>query len=717
MSGVQFHADPTGDSVMRGLDAGMKARKARQDVATDTAIRQGVTDMLAQGGSAGYQAPGSGDPSTTGMGGTVSAITAPQAAPPSAAVLTEADTVLANLRRQDQARPIDERGAPDPVSVTSPISVPAASGAYAAPLGGGNAYAGRNYQDNPVTRPVASGGGHDARQRQLESGGRSDLVNGQGYLGHYQFGSDLLKDAGVYTPVAGEGKNQWRGMFNLLGYGQMTPQQFMQNGPAQEAAHQAALAYLDRQAWQHGLNGYIGQTVGGVTIDPQALRDMQWLGGTGGTQKFLASGGAYNPADANGMTLSGYAQRLNGGAMPMTMPGMMPNPNFNARYDPILRQLANAPGGGAPALQILQSQSRYDMGQGRRSDAYARMAMTAFSRGDMDTGRYYLGIAGINPPPGLGQDQSSMRAVGTAALAAHRLYGDTNQAAAQRFAQTFVATRDMNAAIQAAGPTQSGVQSVRQVDDGNGNITYYEVRRDGTAAPMTGPDGVAIMGHRPASNQILASPGGYVSVNRSNPGAGAQPVTLPNGAPAQAPQRGSAGGAGGALAAKVQALIKAGYSEQDANAIAAGIKPISGAKPGDILRVYTSLMNGQQYSASGANLRPVQWDEQEVEPIMKNQFGTNWRQQMQGNGGAVAVPQPQAAAGPPITAPSAQQQQGAVGPASAQGAPQTGPANAASPQAQTIVSQAKAALAAGRSRAAVEALMRQKGVDPALLGK
>ena len=54
---VDFHADPTADTVIRGLDAGMRARKAREQVATDEAIRQGVGEMMDAGGSAGYQAP------------------------------------------------------------------------------------------------------------------------------------------------------------------------------------------------------------------------------------------------------------------------------------------------------------------------------------------------------------------------------------------------------------------------------------------------------------------------------------------------------------------------------------------------------------------------------------------------------------------------------------------------------------------------------------
>jgi hypothetical protein len=139
---------------------------------------------------------------------------------------------------------------------------------------------------------------------QTESGGNWGALNNVpgaggivGHGGRLQFGGARLQDAanaGI-IPV-------------------MSPQAFAQQPPeVQTAVENWHFADIDRQTERMGLNRYIGQTVGGVPITQDAIRAMAHLGGMGGVQAFLQSGGRENRADVNGTSLADYA-RIHGGS-------------------------------------------------------------------------------------------------------------------------------------------------------------------------------------------------------------------------------------------------------------------------------------------------------------------------------------------------------------------------------------------------------------------
>jgi hypothetical protein len=151
--------------------------------------------------------------------------------------------------------------------------------------------------------------------------------NKQGYVGNYQFGTAALADAGMYQPAQGEDltKNQWQGKVTIPGFQPMSAQQFAANPQAQDAAFSHHVGNLSQKAQDLGLGQYVGKTVGGVPITQATLAGMMHFSGPTGTQKFLTSGGQYNPADANGTTISGYGTRINqamsgGGSQSAAMP-------------------------------------------------------------------------------------------------------------------------------------------------------------------------------------------------------------------------------------------------------------------------------------------------------------------------------------------------------------------------------------------------------------
>src|SRR4029079_5073586 len=81
-----------------------------------------------------------------------------------------------------------------------------------------------------------------------ESSGNASAQNSQGYAGHFQMGSALASDAGVYRPAPGESvadergraTNQWRGQWVVPGFEPMSHEQFRANPQAQQAAAEAA---------------------------------------------------------------------------------------------------------------------------------------------------------------------------------------------------------------------------------------------------------------------------------------------------------------------------------------------------------------------------------------------------------------------------------------------------------------------------------------------
>jgi hypothetical protein len=138
-------------------------------------------------------------------------------------------------------------------------------------------------------------------------------INPQGYVGKYQFGTGALQHAGLYAPAPGEDltRNLWAGQITLPGQQPMNVNDFRNNVPAQDQAFQIHRQTLLNDASQMGLGQYVGQTVGGVPINPDTLVGLMHFGGATGARQFLQTGGQYNPADANGTTLAGYGARVN----------------------------------------------------------------------------------------------------------------------------------------------------------------------------------------------------------------------------------------------------------------------------------------------------------------------------------------------------------------------------------------------------------------------
>lgn len=161
-------------------------------------------------------------------------------------------------------------------------------------------------------------GGFEGRLVTRESSGKPGVVNPWGYAGLYQFGAPRMADLGIYEPqgenLQGWGgrkttQGKWTGEFKIPGHPEVKKlADFLANPAAQKTAFEIHRQRMDQEIADRNLQGFIGQTIGGVKITRDGIHAMMHLGGAGGAARALRSGGAINAADANGSTLLSYAK-------------------------------------------------------------------------------------------------------------------------------------------------------------------------------------------------------------------------------------------------------------------------------------------------------------------------------------------------------------------------------------------------------------------------
>ncbi|AMJ59370.1 hypothetical protein [Bosea sp. PAMC 26642] len=118
-----------------------------------------------------------------------------------------------------------------------------------------------------------------------------------GHFGRAQFGQARLQEAaaaGAIPPGT-------------------TPQAFMQSPELQQSAERWHFGDLDSFIAKNGLDRAVGQQVAGIPVTIEGMRAVAHLGGKNGLQRFLQTGGQYNPADENGTRLSDYLRQHGGG--------------------------------------------------------------------------------------------------------------------------------------------------------------------------------------------------------------------------------------------------------------------------------------------------------------------------------------------------------------------------------------------------------------------
>ena len=163
----------------------------------------------------------------------------------------------------------------------------------------------------------------------LESDGNYTIVNGFGYLGKYQMGECALIDAGLYTrDDGGCGSQDWSGSWTGA-YGVDSVDSYLTTADAQDYAFHRFTSANWAEIRRRGLDRYIGTYVNGNLITAAGLLAGAHLGGVGGIEAYLLSGGLEDRGDANGSRISTYMNLFNGidpppGIVDLTQVSLLP---------------------------------------------------------------------------------------------------------------------------------------------------------------------------------------------------------------------------------------------------------------------------------------------------------------------------------------------------------------------------------------------------------
>lgn len=125
---------------------------------------------------------------------------------------------------------------------------------------------------------------------QSESGGDLGAISPSGAIGRGQFMPSRLADAKAAGVIPGD----------------MSNEDFLKSEGLQRAAERWQAKDIGQFIQDRGLDSFVGQDIKGVPVTPAGLQAVAHLGGKHGLEKFLKSGGEYNPHDANGTSLMDY---------------------------------------------------------------------------------------------------------------------------------------------------------------------------------------------------------------------------------------------------------------------------------------------------------------------------------------------------------------------------------------------------------------------------
>lgn len=163
----------------------------------------------------------------------------------------------------------------------------------------------------PETDTLADSRDFRERLGWFESRGDYQIVNRFGYLGKYQMGECALIDTGHYLgDASGCLKQDWAGPWSGLN-GVYSLADYLNSPQAQDAAVQALIDQNWYEIRRRGLDIYVGrQMYNDVNVTVAGMLAAAHLGGVGGVERFLGSGGTDDPADAFGTSLSTYMARF-----------------------------------------------------------------------------------------------------------------------------------------------------------------------------------------------------------------------------------------------------------------------------------------------------------------------------------------------------------------------------------------------------------------------
>lgn len=185
-------------------------------------------------------------------------------------------------------------------------------------------------------------------------------------------------------------------------------------------------------------------------------------------------------------------------------------PSGMQQYGPILEELADAPGGGQAALQLLGNanardqriegdQLELEQTFARDDSAMERVAMTALAHGDMDTFDYWAKKSGIQVPQQVLADKRQSSLFARGALLAEQFY-KADQQQAVRFIQGYMQGGPQAGFAAAGAPINNQRVTLRDVQVGDQRLIARIGDSGQSLGYVTGPDGQPVQSATGARN-------------------------------------------------------------------------------------------------------------------------------------------------------------------------------------------------------------------------
>jgi hypothetical protein len=258
-----------------------------------------------------------------------------------ARALTGVTGVLGMDKADAEQKRVDQDAMAGILGTSRPDTVSGSTGMEAAAPAGASPASATPSGDFPASLITSESGGNWSAQNAARGAG------GQvGHFGRLQFGQARLQEAAAAGAIP-QGT---------------TPQQFMASPELQQRAERWHFGDIDAKIRANGLDRMIGQSINGVPITMDGMRAVAHLGGSGGLQRFIQSGGRYNPADANGTNLLNYLQRH----APRSQ-ASRPQPQASPQAAPV--QLPAQPSAAAVVDQMWNNRQQFDYGAARPAPA------------------------------------------------------------------------------------------------------------------------------------------------------------------------------------------------------------------------------------------------------------------------------------------------------------------------------------------------------------
>ena len=201
-----------------------------------------------------------------------------------------------------------------------------------------------------------------AALRMRETSDNYQAQNQYGARGAYQFHEAALKQIGWYTDNTAQSNpgDDWIGTFSAKS-GVTSIQQFLNSPTSQDNAMKAWANEIWKVASsdQFRSTDHLGETINGTVVTATGIIGGSHLWGTDNLDRYLDSGGSYDPKDPFGTPISEYLRLFSGYESPFDAPSTPSTPTPAPTPTPPTTGVTTRVGTGSDTLVLKITQDAY----------------------------------------------------------------------------------------------------------------------------------------------------------------------------------------------------------------------------------------------------------------------------------------------------------------------------------------------------------------------